>query len=125
MPAFNRIAVVPLLFVLQSTYAFADDPPRLDVAPTCAGATHYAVGAGRDNQACLEDEHAAETVVAQNWSKYNADDKAQCTGTVKTGGPASYVELLSCLEVMRDAKELREGDAHTPSEPTVQPRRRR
>lgn len=63
-----------------------------------------------DKEACLDDEHTAESTLAQNWSKYNATDKTQCIGNVKTGGPASYVELLSCLEIMRDAKEIREGD---------------
>ena len=28
----------------------------------------------------------------------------------KTGGPASYVELLSCLEIMRDAHNIQNGD---------------
>ena len=68
-------------------------------------------GPRRDKDACLEDERTAESTLAQNWSKYNADDKTQCVGTVKTGGPASYVELLFCLEIMRDAKEFRDGDS--------------
>jgi hypothetical protein len=41
-----------------------------------------------------------------------------CIGTVKSGDPASYVELLSHLEVMRDATEVRQGD---PLEPSDQP----
>jgi hypothetical protein len=49
------------------------------------------------------DEHTAETTLAQNWSKYSAGDKSQCIGTVQTGGPSIYVELLSCIEVLRDA----------------------
>jgi hypothetical protein len=28
----------------------------------------------------------------------------------KTGGPASYVELLSCLEIMRDARNIQKSD---------------
>jgi hypothetical protein len=28
----------------------------------------------------------------------------------KTGGPESYVELLSCLEIMRDARNIRNAD---------------
>ena len=28
----------------------------------------------------------------------------------KTGGPASYVELLSCLEIMRDARKIQNAD---------------
>jgi hypothetical protein len=40
---------------------------------------------------------------------------------VKTGGPASYVELLSCLEIMRDAKEIREADPLAPAERSSAP----
>ena len=28
----------------------------------------------------------------------------------KSGGPASYVELLSCLELRRDAHNIKDGD---------------
>ena len=28
----------------------------------------------------------------------------------KTGGPSSYVELLSCLEIRRDARNIRNAD---------------
>ena len=63
------------------------------------------------------DERSAEDVLTENWSKYDAADKTQCVGNVRTGGPASYVELLSCLEIMRDAKANRQGDSSTPSDP--------
>jgi hypothetical protein len=120
MSMLKRIVLVSVLFA--PTGALADDPPKLDISPTCAGAAQFSVGAERDKQACLDDEHAAEGTLAQNWSNYNANDKTQCIGTVKTGGAASYVELLSCLEVMRDAKEFRENDSLPPSQ---QPTRHR
>jgi hypothetical protein len=42
----------------------------------------------------------------QNWPKYAAADKNECIGMVTTGGPASYVELLSCVEILRDARNI-------------------
>jgi hypothetical protein len=98
MSALKGIAVAPLLFSLQLAIAFADDPPKLDVTKTCNAAAQFALAGGRDREGCLGDEHEAESTIRQNWSKYNTVDKTQCIGTVKTGGPASYVELLSCLE---------------------------
>jgi hypothetical protein len=92
------------------TTAVADGPPKLDVTTPCNAAAQFALLAGRDKDACVNDERMAETTLAQNWSKYSADDKSQCIGTVKTGGPSSYVELLSCIEVLQDAKQIREGD---------------
>jgi hypothetical protein len=127
MSALKRIAIASLLLGLQVMVAAANDPPKLDVTITCNAAAQFAIVAGRDKEACLDDERTAESTLAQNWSKYNADDKTQCVGTVKTGGPASYVELLSCLEIMRDAKEFREGDSlERPDQPVQsKPRRRR
>jgi hypothetical protein len=128
MSALNTIAVASLLLGLQVAVAVADGPPKLDLAATCDAATRFSISAGRDKEACLGDEDEARTTLAQNWSKYNVDDKNQCAGTVKTGGPPSYVELLSCIEILRDAKSIREGDqltARGESTPLPIPRRRR
>jgi hypothetical protein len=125
MSAPKRIAVASLLFALQVAPAFADGPPKLDVTATCNGAAQLA---GRDKKACLDDERGAERTVAQNWSKYNADDRVRCVRTVNAGGAASYVELLSCLETMRDAKGFREGDSllvETDQSEQLAPRSRR
>jgi hypothetical protein len=108
--ALHRIAVAALLLELDAAVAVADDPPKLDMTTTCAAAAQYSISAGRDKEACLGDETTAQSTLAENWSKYNADDKNQCVGTVKTGGPPSYVELLSCIEILRDAKQIREED---------------
>ena len=123
-----QIAVTSVLLGLQVAVAVADGPPKLDLAPTCDAAARFSISAGRDKEACLEDEHTAAGTLVQNWSKYNAADKTQCIGNVTSGGPASYVELLSCLEIMRDAKSIREGDQVTApgeSTPLPIPRRRR
>ena len=125
MSAPKRIAAVSLLLGLQVVGAAADGPPKLDVTTTCNAASQFAVVSGRDKEACLDDERTAESTLGQSWAKYRAVDKAQCIGTVKTGGPASYVELLSCLEVMRDAKEFREGNTSIPSDRPAQSTRRR
>jgi len=62
--------------------------------------------------ACIADETAARDALKKNWSKYSATDKQQCLGMEKTGGPASYVELQSCLEIRRDARDIRIPDGY-------------
>jgi hypothetical protein len=121
-----KIAGIVLLLGLPAAAACAaDNPPKLDVSPSCNAAYRGAISAARDKESCLADEHAAEQALTQNWSKFSDTDKTQCIGNVKTGGPASYVELLSCLEIMRDAKEIREADQLAPSErPTAGARQR-
>jgi len=124
------ISFVAILLGAQAGIALADEPPKLDVSPSCEAAARGAVVIGRDKAACMGDENAALDVLKQNWAKYTGADKVQCVGNVKTGGPASYVELLSCLEIMRDAKSIREGGTLQGSTPPgsssdeAQPRRR-
>jgi hypothetical protein len=119
------IVAASLLFGLQAGAAFADNPPKLDMTTTCDAAAQFAIMGGRDKEACLDDERTAQGTIDQGWSKYNAADKTQCVGTVKTGGPPSYVELLSCLEIMQDAKEYGERDLPKRSDQPAQSTNRR
>jgi hypothetical protein len=108
-------------------------PPLLQVGPSCEAAGRGAVVLGRNKEACLADENQALTTLRQNWAKYAAGDKTLCM--VSTGGPASYVELLSCLEINRDARDIQNADPldadlnSSPSTTTgmasTEPRRRR
>ena len=117
-----RIALIAIALGSQAALALADSPPKLNVGPSCDAAARGAIVIGRDKEACLGDERAAEDVLIKNWGQYNSADKVQCIGNVKTGGPASYVELLSCLEIMRDAKTIRETDLlDLPLTPNPQP----
>jgi hypothetical protein len=85
-------------------------PPVLQVGPSCEAAGRGAVVLGRNKEACLADENTALSTLKQNWAKYAAYDKTLCIGMESTGGPASYVELLSCLEINRDAREIQSAD---------------
>jgi hypothetical protein len=91
-------------------YGGVGGPPVLQVVSSCEAAGRGAVVLGRNKEACLADETAAQDTLKQNWAKYAANDKTQCVGMTSTGGPASYVELLSCLEIMRDARQIQNAD---------------
>jgi len=84
--------------------------PGLDVSVSCAAAAAVAISAGRDKDACLSDEKEARDQLNKDWTAAKEDDKSLCFGTVGTGGPPSYVELLSCLSVMKDYRQIRESD---------------
>ncbi len=88
----------------------AGGAPKLQVGPSCEAAAQGSVVLGRDKKACLGDETAAQDTLKKNWSKYAASDKNECISMVRTGGPPSYVELLSCVEILRDARNIRNGD---------------
>jgi hypothetical protein len=88
----------------------AGGPPVLQVGPSREAAGSGSVVAGRNKDSCLADETAAQDTLKQNWPKYLAADKSDCVTLENGGGPASYVELASCLEVMRDARTIRNAD---------------
>src|ERR1700738_4784094 len=87
--------------------AVVDKVPDLNFQPICreSGPANLA---GKDNmQTCLEAEGVARDALAKQWSKFQPADRARCVRLSTTNGSASYVEVLTCLEMDRDAKGLR------------------
>jgi hypothetical protein len=123
-----RIALVALSLVgSQVGLAVAAGPPKLDVGPSCDAAVRFGLGFGRNKKACIDDENTARDAIAKSWSQYSADHKTLCVGMVNAGGPPSYVELGSCLEMMKDAAEIRQNAAEDDplGNPAAQPASRR
>jgi hypothetical protein len=104
MPVLMAIILTALQIVLA-----ADSVPKFDIERTCRQATTAANLPGRDSTACQRDEDNAHSNLKNDWSQYSAQDRSRCSGFVMTGGAPSYVELLTCLEMAKQAKELREG----------------
>lgn len=101
-----------LAAILQTVAsAAADGVPKLNVAPSCEAAGAGSVVAGRNKGACMGDEQVARDDLVKNWSSYSAADKTLCVGMNRTGGPSSYVELQSCLIIMKDAKVIKKTEA--------------
>ena len=105
--------LIALSLGAECVSALADTPPKLDVGPSCKAAAGYAGLMGRDKASCMSDESEALNVLSKNWSQYSSFDKTDCVGMVKTGGPPSYVELLSCLEMMRDVAAIHKSEPQT------------
>ena len=96
---------LPILFLASQLTAVAPDKfPAFDIAHTCQTEGSSVVAPGR----CTQDEGKARDQVQTEWSQFAAADKATCTRTTNTDGTPSYVELLTCLEMARDAKQLKE-----------------
>jgi hypothetical protein len=90
--------------------AVAGGPPEFDVHLSCSAADRALPRAGTDKsradiRACLDDERTARDALVKAWAGFAADARARCVGMNRTGGPPSYVELLTCLEVVRDARK--------------------
>jgi hypothetical protein len=81
--------------------------PKIDVTATCrgAGAVAPAVDAKRTIQRCLDSEQASHNLLIKQWPDFPQADRVSCAKAIWTFDP-SYTELLSCLEMARDAKKF-------------------
>ena len=93
--------------LLFAAMAFAADVPRLDVAGACRAAAAAAEpGDKYDADRCLKSENDARDQLKSQWANYPAADRSFCTQTATMGGTASYVELITCLELKRDVAKM-------------------
>jgi hypothetical protein len=89
-----------------------DNVPVLNFEPLCREAATGNLGIKEEFETCAKQEGAARDALAKQWSEFNAADRARCVRASATNGAASYVEVLTCLELDRDAKKLHQpGDA--------------
>jgi hypothetical protein len=89
-------------FLIFSAVAFAADVPRLDVASACRAAAGADPGVKYDVDRCLKSENDARDQLKAQWASFPAADCSLCTQTATLGGSASYVELITCLELKRE-----------------------
>jgi len=81
----------------------ADNVPKFDIGAECRSE-----GGTQDVQArCASDEANARQELQGGWGEFQASDKLSCTRQTTADGTGSYVELLTCLEMTRDAKKSR------------------
>ena len=107
--------VVATLLVQPS---LADTVPRYDVTSTCRKAVALAGGGpeGRSVDSCVAGEEAARKDLDKQWAKLPPSERTQCIGTVAVGGSPSYVELLICVEMIRDSRTHRQEEEAKPKQ---------
>ena len=98
------VAAVALMLGATPLLAATDAVPTLNVAATCRD--RPADGIKFDTALCLKSEDEARTKLAQQWGSFPVADRGLCEQTATMGGTASYVELLTCLQLRRDARDL-------------------
>jgi hypothetical protein len=86
----------------------ADSVPKYDIAQECRSA-----GGQEAQKRCVDDETQARGQLQTEWVQFTARAKTQCNEETSVDGTASYVELLTCLEMDRDVSK--EGDVKSPS----------
>ena len=97
-PTIIAIAATALLLT-----PVADTVPKLNVEATCRDTVQAdkAMGVVLDQSfnKCMSDENAARQQLEPIWTSYSPAVRAQCEGEATTAGEASYVDLLTCLQM--------------------------
>jgi len=97
---------VPLLIATASA-APTDTVPTFDVHPTCGDAAPAAATGERGSDVCVRGELAARDQLTKQWKQFPTGDRARCVQLAAMTHMPSYVEVLTCLEMERDARQLR------------------
>lgn len=87
--------------VAQSIIPVADAPPRFDIAASCRDVGKSGVDVGRPASACQADEEHARDALAARWAQFQPGARTACVEGASFGGPPSYVEVLTCLEMKK------------------------
>jgi hypothetical protein len=94
----------------QLVITVADGVPKFDIARGCrldsTQALDLNTGQNETVKRCVADEQQALTQLQTQWSQFLGSDKAQCTEEANIGGTQSYVDLLTCLQAAKLAKQL-------------------
>jgi len=98
--------LLALAFGSHLLITVADGVPDFDTAPGCRAAVTVMPGSF---EACMNDEKDARAQLTSLWSQFTAADRATCSQNEAVGGTPSYVELLTCLQIARDAQSLPEN----------------
>jgi hypothetical protein len=79
--------------------------PKFDIAREC----RFEGGSTVKFDRCSQDEAEALEQIKANWAQFTGVDKSTCLSAATVGGLASYVDLLTCLEMAREANNTDEN----------------
>jgi len=95
----NAIRTASLILFCLRWPAEAQELPRFDVEATCRAAPALTPQDRSPYEGCMRDEMAAEGQLRAVWSGAAADARRECVQETQIGGPPSYVDVLTCLEM--------------------------
>jgi hypothetical protein len=99
-------ALWPIVLTASHLVLVADRIPQFDVGPSCRAAATAGISADRNEDSCRRDETGARQKLEKEWSGFTSAERGRCTSLSHRGGSPSYVELLTCLELAKQAKGL-------------------
>jgi hypothetical protein len=97
--------VAPIFLAAQLVITVADDVPRFNIDANCRAdaAASAGISLSQSVDACKQDEQDARDQLVKQWAQFRPSDRVTCAALASEGDAHSYVELLTCLEMARDA----------------------
>jgi hypothetical protein len=80
--------------------------PAFNVEPSCRAAAARA-GDPAYLAVCMRKEQDARDAIDRQWPQFTGADRARCLPGTTNGRRQTYTELLTCLEMARDVRNLR------------------
>ena len=118
------VAIILAALGLSASPTHSDEYPTLNVAPVCHGiASQSGLEAGltaTNFDECVKGEQVDRETMIKEWSTFNSDDKTHCIAETTMGGESSYTDLVTCLEMARDVRQLH-SEADSSSAPSRHP----
>src|SRR5258708_302646 len=105
------------LLATFSPIAVSDTVPKFDVAREC----RFEGGSTTDVARCARDEVAALRRLQEAWAQYAGAERKACTAESTIGDFASYVELLTCLEMASYGKNANDNSRGPSANPELRP----
>ena len=109
----RALAIAAVATVIAATIcpARSQDIPDLNVEPVCRGIAQQAASPAEKGDVdlaysqCLNSEQAMRHKLVNEWSTFAPAQRSNCIDA-ELAGMASYTDLVSCLEMARDAANM-------------------
>jgi hypothetical protein len=107
-----------VIMATLSPVAVSDTVPKFDIVREC----RLEGGSTVEFDRCSEGEGVALRELQQAWAQFAGANKRSCLAAATIGGFASYVELLTCLEMAREANNTDKNPRGSQTKDAVRPR---
>jgi hypothetical protein len=104
-----------------SPITVSDTVPKFNIAKECK----FEGGSTAILDRCSRDEAAALQQLRTEWPRFAGSDRTSCLAEATSAGFASYVELIICLEMARDTRDISNprgplrGQSTSPAQPEM------
>jgi hypothetical protein len=106
--------IATTLLLGTAAVAAPDGVPNINVQPSCQAEADGIIGLKQDIDTCLKIESNVRDQLVERWNDFAAADRVSCGHLTTMSGGGTYTELLTCLEMKRDAAKLpKEGVGST------------